>query len=359
VAPPAPVKVEPVRAPAGWKLKMAFPPPPAEGMLGGPLTFSPDGMLLLCGHGLLDLATGRDLAFHRFRSWPGLAPEFLGFSPDGRAWGLQRRGAVPGQAPAEYAVVDWVSGRERATLRPGALPGARRFALAPDGRTLAVGLGGAVTLWDVATGQKIADLPKRHVADVELVAFAPDGKTLATAGNRPWLYGATERLADVKLWDVASRKERLSLTDRLWVEGGGTGLGDGWMRFSPDGRRLAVPGARDAEGPRRVGLLLLDARTLKDLGSPPGDGFGVVTAHAFRPDGKVLALLWSGPPVEQDRPPVRAPLTVMDLDTGKEIARFEPPRSGYSGVAFSPDGRLLATADGQGALRLWEAPAGR
>jgi hypothetical protein len=56
-------------------------------------------------------------------------------------------------------------------------------ALATDGCLLAVGeKGGTVRLWDIATGTERFAL-QRHTADCDALAFAPDGKTLATGGH--------------------------------------------------------------------------------------------------------------------------------------------------------------------------------
>jgi WD40 repeat protein len=64
--------------------------------------------------------------------------------------------------------------------------------LAPDGKTLATALCGAVQLWDVATCRRRASL-KRHEGKVKCLAFAPDGTRLAS--------GSHDRT--VRLWDVA------------------------------------------------------------------------------------------------------------------------------------------------------------
>lgn len=90
------------------------------------------------------------------------------------------------------------------------------------------GLGetGAVKLWDVASGKERATL-KGHSLAVGAVAFSADGKTLASA-----THDNRGRPAEMKLWDAASGQERAS----LGVAGGGALL----LVFTADGKRLTA-----------------------------------------------------------------------------------------------------------------------
>jgi hypothetical protein len=99
---------------------------------------------------------------------------------------------------------------------------------------------------------------------------------------------------------------------------------------------------------------------------------------ALAPDGETVALTW-GIGVVQGRRFVPPPLLLVRVATGKVVAAFEPPHADcvgavvedprtfsrrvpaacvFAGVAFSPDGSLLAVVDGQGTVRLWEKTAG-
>src|SRR5436309_930066 len=90
---------------------------------------------------------------------------------------------------------------EAATLR-GHAGLVYSIAFAPDGKTLASGsVDGTVKLWEVGTGSELATL-KGHTDWVYSVAFAPDGKTLAS--------GSTD--GTVKLWEVGMRRVLATLT---------------------------------------------------------------------------------------------------------------------------------------------------
>jgi WD40 repeat protein len=82
----------------------------------------------------------------------------------------------------------------------------RSLSFSPDGKLLAAGTRYGITkVWETAKGEEVASLKGKHGAEVWGVAFAPDGKTLATAD------GDWNRPSDIVLWDASTWKERARL----------------------------------------------------------------------------------------------------------------------------------------------------
>jgi WD40 repeat protein len=135
------------------------------------------------------------------------------------------------------------------------------------------------------------------------------------------------------------------------------------IAYSPDGKWLATGGADnkirlfDAESGKEVGTLaghqgstfVLPAKPgLADFGSPTGSG-GWVTALAFSPDSKSLA---SGGWDDMVR--------IWDPSTGQQIRRLDAHQSNVSAIAFSSDGKRLATRGGlDGVVRVWDPATGK
>jgi WD40 repeat protein len=318
------------------------------------LGFSRDGKKLVSSLGgatlrQFDVGTGREAPgpgnAHRAAVWS------LALSADGKS--LRTFGS--GDAIRTW---DWATGKE--TRREG-LPASVTHAAFANSGHLAFAVGNEVTLRGKG-GTKTWRIARREFPPLHALALSPDGELLAT---RSFDY------PEVKLWSAGGKHLRTlgrpgdgpSFLADGTVEAAGVVTPD--VVFSPDGRRLA------GAGPRRQ-LCLWDMTTGNLLWELPPRAGQVVERFGFSPAGTVLATIQSDGTVtlyEAAGGARRAHFGAADRTNqraysaynyyGKSRLSLATRRAPPVCLAFSPDGRYLATAQETPAIHLWDVFTGR
>jgi WD40 repeat protein/tRNA A-37 threonylcarbamoyl transferase component Bud32 len=327
-------------------------------------------------------------------------PGPMAFSADGKQLAVADAGD-------EVRLLDAQTGRLLRRIAPGKYTPQRRMAFSPDGRRLAgtrdAGELGEFSVIDAETGRLVWELKKFKLVQVVDFAFSFDGKLIHLSGRgSPHLETRDAETGALKAsWDTGNRSgvnafayspdgrllvackseesrvhNMTTSTDQLLAAGNGVKAA-----FSPDGQHFAVaswaPGVKDRVvtlfSPTGVSLRHLsdpgdeilafspDGKTLVAVGK--GDGNILVNrwkvpdgiklsrfavsgtkdqAIALSPDGKTLAVQW------------KFKIELYDTETGFPRHQNSGPVSSISALAFSADGKYLASSDLYYGTKLWD-----
>ena len=287
----------------------------------GSFAFSPDGALLAFTNPsrrieLWEVGTQRFVE----RSFAP-ASEELGrpvFSPDGSLLAATDRNDI--------LLWETALGGEPRRLQGHTEP-VRCLAFAADGLSLfSGGQDNRLLQWDLQTGQPLRS-PDSFRTDVVALVVSPDGALLVSGSKSAEIDRTFENPVyehqPVRVWDAYTGDllRSFNYSDVLSLE------------FSPDGRWLA------AQLTIKPGLI--DIQTGHHLQPLPNEGSPFVTNVAVHPGGRLLAF------------GLGREITLWDVAARQAVLSLTGNQNQLYRLAFSPDGKFLATSGEDGVLRLW------
>jgi WD40 repeat protein len=329
------------------------------------IAFSPDGSVLACAVAdvsdserrrdyvrLWSLYSDQHFRVTRSGMW---APTCLAFTPDGATlvWGTLSGGVYRWK---------WRT-RNRPRLMAEAYQELNALAVAPSGEDVAGASGREIYVWNLKSGAE--KLLGEHSTDVHDVAYSPDGMQLASAssdllvflwrtdradhGSRPPMPARIVSLTfspdgkylalgpidgEIEFWTVGDwARERLVPGTWNWVTA---------IAFSPDSQRVAFAS-------REESVEVWDLTTGTQVACLEGHTERL-TCLAFSQDGSTLASgSWDGS------------VSVWDVVTGRLISRIQMSGSlnRVDSVIFSLDGARIITGTWDGITRVWGVADGQ
>jgi WD40 repeat protein len=254
----------------------------------------------------------------------------------------------------------------------------KSVAISPDSKIIAsCSLDQTIKLWDINTGKLLQNLTQNS-SGITCVIFSKDGKTLVSSSANPdgtiklwdvetgnvktslksddWIVVSVWSIAlssdgktlvsghhadnTVKVWDLSTQTVKRTLRGHVWAVHS--------VALSPDGKTVAS-GSFDSN------VKVWNAETgrqIYNLNGPANSPIGLVKSWfndkivytvAFSPDGKTLA---SGGE--------KQPVQLWNLSNGTERMSLTGHSAQVYTVVFSPDGKTLASGSGDGTIRIWD-----
>jgi WD40 repeat protein len=211
--------------------------------------------------------------------------------------------------------------------------------LSPDGKILVTSGDRALTLWRTDHWKVLRRLRIPRPPDeadrsegIQTARFSPDGKLLAVTTVSVAAEELSGPVCRVTLWETATGKLRRTLLDQHFTS-------SAYLAFSADGRRLAIGTESTAYGDVTLWHLPTGQKQVLVSEGEGNDGIAWVNRHQWLATGGSFQSVF-----------------LVDARTGRPVATLPHP-SRVLTFAASPGGRMLATGNWDGVIRLWTIPA--